>query len=56
MAMIKKLSVIVMLIVLIMTGGVYAVWEYAGQPFDPVEEQLHFEVGDFLWEGSGSLW
>ena len=48
------LSLCVILLVL-SVGGAYATWHYADGNVAPLEEQLSFQVGDFLWEGSGDL-
>jgi len=36
-------------------GGTYATWRYALTPASSASERFDFELGDFLWEGSGSL-
>lgn len=51
----RSVGVILILIPMLVTGGAYAVWEYACQPIDPVKETIEFQMGDFLWSGSGSL-
>lgn len=51
----RMLATVLLLCTLIFTGGAYAVWFYAVQPADPVNHGLAISVGDFLWEGSGSL-
>ena len=51
----KRISVVLLLAVLVFTGGTYATWYYAGQPSDPADHNLSISIGDFLWEGSGSL-
>lgn len=53
--MTRMLATVLLLCTLVFTGGTYAVWFYAAQPADPVGHGLSISVGDFLWEGSGSL-
>ena len=43
------------LFLLLFTGGAYSVWYYAGTPVTPTVHGLTVSLGDFLWDGSGSL-
>lgn len=51
----RILATVLLLSTLMFTGGAYAVWYYAAQPADSVGHGLGVSIGDFLWEGSGSL-
>jgi len=51
----KSMIVLVAVVLLVSVGGVSATWYYATQPAQSVEETLDFQLGDFLWDGSGSL-
>ncbi len=56
--MIKPLRIVfplLLLVALLATGGAYATWWYAKSPADSVSSRCAFQLGDFLWEGSGSL-
>ena len=52
---VKFSTLFLALIILLSAGGAYAIWEYATLPANKTQEQLKLEIGDFLWEGSGSL-
>lgn len=51
----RYLSLILSLVFVLSVGGAYAIWEYATLPIDAVDTKLNITMGDFLWEGSGSL-
>lgn len=51
----RHLSVFLVLLMLVSTGGVYANWQYAN--LSPAEKELEFPIrlGEFNWAGSGDL-
>lgn len=51
----RHLSVFLVLLMLVSTGGVYANWQYAN--LSPIEKELEFPIrlGEFNWAGSGDL-
>lgn len=50
-----KILILLLALVSVTVGGTFATWNYATQPADSVEHRLSFEIGDFLWDGSGDL-
>lgn len=54
--MIKRYAILLIcLILLVSTGGVYATWQYSSMGPNPASLEIPLKLGEFNWTGSGDL-
>lgn len=53
--LLRRLSLLLALVILLSTGGVWAAWMYTNPWVVGVKHEVFIQMGDFFWSGSGDL-